>query len=51
MLTPEESIDIQNAIGADIMMQLDDVVNVVEKDYKRFEVATHRYVYFCNVMM
>ncbi|XP_045138151.1 queuine tRNA-ribosyltransferase catalytic subunit 1-like isoform X1 [Portunus trituberculatus] len=42
LLTPEESIAIQNAIGADIMMQLDDVVNVVEKDYKRFEVATHR---------
>ena len=26
MLTPEESIRIQNVIGADIMMQLDDVV-------------------------
>lgn len=26
MLTPEHSIEIQNAIGADIMMQLDDVV-------------------------
>lgn len=25
MLTPEHSIQIQNAIGADIMMQLDDV--------------------------
>lgn len=27
MLTPEESIRIQNSIGADIMMALDDVVN------------------------
>lgn len=26
MLTPEESIRIQNVIGADIIMQLDDVV-------------------------
>ncbi|KAJ5077553.1 queuine tRNA-ribosyltransferase catalytic subunit 1 [Anaeramoeba ignava] len=28
MLTPEKSIEIQNSIGADIMMQLDDVVDV-----------------------
>lgn len=27
MLTPEHSIQIQNCIGADIMMQLDDVVS------------------------
>lgn len=27
MLTPEHSIHIQNSIGADIMMQLDDVVS------------------------
>ncbi|GAU90528.1 hypothetical protein RvY_02934 [Ramazzottius varieornatus] len=27
MLTPEKSMEIQNAIGADIMMQLDDVVS------------------------
>ena len=27
MLTPEHSIEIQTAIGADIMMQLDDVVD------------------------
>lgn len=26
-LSPEQSIEIQNAIGADIMMQLDDVVS------------------------
>ena len=28
LLTPEKSMEIQNAIGADIMMQLDDVVDV-----------------------
>lgn len=27
MLTPEHSIEIQNAIGADIVMQLDDVIS------------------------
>ena len=27
LLTPEKSIELQNAIGADIMMQLDDVVS------------------------
>lgn len=27
MLTPERSIEIQNSIGADIIMQLDDVVH------------------------
>lgn len=27
MLTPEHSIQLQNAVGADIMMQLDDVVS------------------------
>lgn len=29
MLTPEHSIEIQNAIGADIIMQLDDVVSTL----------------------
>ena len=29
LLTPEESIRIQNTIGADIIMQLDDVVHVL----------------------
>ncbi|XP_063601310.1 queuine tRNA-ribosyltransferase catalytic subunit 1-like isoform X1 [Penaeus indicus] len=42
MLTPEESIEIQNAIGADIMMQLDDVVDVRETNYERFKTATYR---------
>ena len=27
MLTPEKSIELQNIIGSDIMMQLDDVVS------------------------
>ncbi|KAA0192235.1 hypothetical protein HAZT_HAZT006901 [Hyalella azteca] len=42
VLTPEESIAIQNAIGADIMMQLDDVVDVKETNYERFKEATLR---------
>ena len=29
VLTPEESVHIQNIIGADILMQLDDVVHVL----------------------
>ena len=29
LLTPEQSISIQNTIGADIIMQLDDVVHVL----------------------
>lgn len=42
MLSPEKSIAIQNAIGADIMMQLDDVVSSTETDAKRFKLATDR---------
>jgi len=44
MLTPEESIKCQNEIGADIMMQLDDVVSSVNEDVERFKVATARSV-------
>lgn len=29
LLTPEKSVQIQNALGADILMQLDDVVHVL----------------------
>src|SRR5689334_1971288 len=29
LLTPEKSIELQNAIGADIIMQLDDVVSTL----------------------
>jgi len=44
MLTPERSIQIQQAIGADIMMQLDDVVDSTHSDLNRFEEARHRTV-------
>jgi len=44
MLTPEQSIKCQNEIGADIIMQLDDVVSSVNPDMERFEEATHRSV-------
>ncbi|EAN34310.1 tRNA-guanine transglycosylase [Theileria parva strain Muguga] len=41
-LTPEESIKIQNDIGADIIMALDDVVSSIVRDKERLELATHR---------
>ena len=44
MLTPERSMEIQHAIGADIMMQLDDVVDATNQDPDRFEEARHRTV-------
>lgn len=44
MLTPERSIEIQTAIGADIMMQLDDVVDATHTDPERFEEARKRTV-------
>jgi len=43
MLTPERSIEIQNAIGADIIMQLDDVVKTTTIG-PRVEEAMHRLV-------
>ena len=42
MLTPEKSMEIQNAIGADIMMQLDDVVPSTLEDAARMEEAMLR---------
>jgi queuine tRNA-ribosyltransferase len=42
MLTPEKSIELQNAIGSDIMMMLDDVVSSVSPDAARFAEATAR---------
>ncbi|CTQ40879.1 queuine tRNA-ribosyltransferase [Babesia microti strain RI] len=42
LLTPEESINIQNLIGADIIMALDDVVDIKETDHQRFVQATDR---------
>ena len=44
MLTPEQSIHFQNEIGADIIMQLDDVVSSVYDGDARFEEAMHRSV-------
>lgn len=44
MLTPEHSIEIQNAIGADIIMQLDDVVCTTHPDKKRIEESVHRFL-------
>jgi queuine tRNA-ribosyltransferase len=44
LLTPEQSIQCQNEIGADIIMQLDDVVSSVTANDERFEEATHRSV-------
>ena len=37
VLTPERSMEIQNAIGADIMMQLDDVVPAVVDEARVYE--------------
>eukprot|EP01025_Chloroclados_australasicus_P003889 TRINITY_DN10928_c1_g1_i1.p1 TRINITY_DN10928_c1_g1~~TRINITY_DN10928_c1_g1_i1.p1 ORF type:complete len:421 (-),score=55.25 TRINITY_DN10928_c1_g1_i1:536-1798(-) len=42
MLTPELSIGIQNRLGADIIMQLDDVVPSTNADRDRFLEATYR---------
>ncbi len=42
LLTPEKSMEIQNAIGADIMMQLDDVVSSTLEDPVRMEEAMWR---------
>ena len=42
MLTPEESIRFQNEIGADVIMQLDDVVCSTNPSEERFREATMR---------
>lgn len=42
LLTPEKSVGLQNSIGSDIVMALDDVVSSLETDYSRVELATHR---------
>ena len=42
LLTPEKSIHLQNQIGADIIMMLDDVVSSVATDHARFVEATQR---------
>lgn len=42
LLTPEQSMTIQNELGADIMMALDDVVPSTTTDPARFVEACHR---------
>lgn len=42
LLTPEHSMQIQNQLGADIMMALDDVVSSVAPSAQRFAEATDR---------
>ena len=43
LLTPEHSISLQNSIGADIMMQLDDVVSSLTTG-PRVEEVTLRFI-------
>ncbi|KNA01804.1 hypothetical protein PVNG_02881 [Plasmodium vivax North Korean] len=42
LLTPEASIRLQNQIGSDIIMALDDVRPATETDVQKIEEATHR---------
>lgn len=42
LLTPEHSISLQNSIGSDIIMQLDDVIATTSPDLKRIEEAMLR---------
>ncbi|KOS21162.1 putative queuine tRNA-ribosyltransferase [Escovopsis weberi] len=44
LLTPEHSISLQNTIGSDIMMQLDDVLVTTSPDAARMREAMHRSV-------
>jgi queuine tRNA-ribosyltransferase catalytic subunit len=44
LLTPEHSISLQNSIGSDIIMQLDDVIATTSPDLKRMEEAMYRSV-------
>jgi queuine tRNA-ribosyltransferase catalytic subunit len=41
-LRPEDSIQCQNEIGADVIMQLDDVISSVQSNDERFRLATLR---------
>ncbi|KAM0796083.1 queuine tRNA-ribosyltransferase [Usnea florida] len=42
LLTPEHSISLQNTIGSDIIMQLDDVIATTSPDAKRMKEAMER---------
>ena len=44
LLTPEHSISLQNSIGSDIIMQLDDVIATTSPDAARIKEAMHRSV-------
>ncbi|EMC93187.1 hypothetical protein BAUCODRAFT_230243 [Baudoinia panamericana UAMH 10762] len=44
LLTPEHSISLQNSIGSDIIMQLDDVIATTSPDHARILEAMHRSV-------
>ncbi|KAI0011265.1 Queuine tRNA-ribosyltransferase [Xylariaceae sp. FL0662B] len=44
LLTPEHSISLQNTIGSDIIMQLDDVLVTTSPDHKRMREAMERSV-------
>ncbi|KAE8373223.1 hypothetical protein BDV26DRAFT_285316 [Aspergillus bertholletiae] len=44
LLTPEHSISLQNSIGSDIIMQLDDVIATTSPDHTRIEEAMERSV-------
>jgi queuine tRNA-ribosyltransferase len=44
LLTPEHSVSLQNSIGSDIIMQLDDVIATTSPDRARIEEAMHRSV-------
>lgn len=48
MLTPEESISIQNSIGSDIIMQLDDVVATTSPDQARMQLAMERSIHWLD---
>jgi len=42
LLTPEHSISLQNSIGSDIIMQLDDVIVTTSPDHERMKQAMER---------
>ena len=42
LLTPEHSISLQNSIGSDIIMQLDDVIATTSPDMQRMKEAMER---------
>lgn len=44
LLTPEHSISLQNSIGSDIIMQLDDVIATTSPDHARMQEAMERSV-------